>query len=140
MPLKRYKAIGFPSVLAHNSQLMGRTGEGLEAILADDAKVLQANAEPTREVDAGLYRDDRTFRYRLVVETPKTWLLVNLEAHAVTQAMIEVLPIARVRDDLDGKLMDISPLAAGLQGDGTGLVRKPDDIVHPPLFLSLIHI
>ena len=54
----------------------------------------------------------------------------------MTQAMIEVLPIARVRDDLDGKLMDISPLAVGLQGGGTGLVREPDDIVHPPLFLA----
>lgn len=84
MPLKRYETIGLLSVLAHNSQLMGGAGEGLEAILADNAKVLQANAEPTREVDAGLYRDDRTFRYRLVVETPKTWLLVNLEAHAMT--------------------------------------------------------
>ena len=118
MPLKRHETIGLLSMLAHNPQLMGRASEGLEAVLADDAKVLKANAKPAREVDARLYRDNRIFRHRLVVETPEARLLVDLEPDAVTQAMIEVVAIARVRDDPDGKLMDIPTLAAGPQGVG----------------------
>ena len=77
----------------------------VETVLGDHAVILEAHAAHTGQVHARLDGDDRTSLDH-VARTTKDGLLVDVDAHAVAQAVAIVLAIARVTDDLLGQKVD----------------------------------
>src|SRR5438093_10656820 len=68
------------------------------AIVAEDRDVLDADAEPTRDVDAGLDRERHSGLELLVVAADEIRMLVSVQADAVSGAVDEPLAITGLVD------------------------------------------
>ena len=66
-------------------EVVSGVGEHVEAVVGHDAEVLQAHAELARQVDTGLHRDDVAGRKRPLIARGEHRLLVDVDAHAVTE-------------------------------------------------------
>ena len=60
---------------------------------------------------------------------PEARLLVDVDAHAVAEPVLEVVAVPGVCDDLDGEVVNLGSYDARMSGGGACLVRGPHDIV-----------
>src|SRR6478735_1291414 len=89
-----------------DDQVLGEGSEGIGAVRGDDHRVLDAHAAHTREIHAGLDRDDRTGFQGITGTRGHSGLLVDLQTHAVTGAVHERVGPARGRDDVAARPAD----------------------------------
>src|SRR3954469_2043648 len=83
---------------AGRDQLLRVAGEALAAVRGDHHQILDAHPTDARQVDARLHCDDHPRLEGCGVGDRQAWILVDLEAHAVTGAVLEVLAVAGLGD------------------------------------------
>src|SRR5258705_2194723 len=72
-----------------DDEVLGESRKRVGAVGGDDHRVLDAHAAHTREIHAGLDRDDRTGFQGITGTRGHSGLLVDLQPHAVTGAVHE---------------------------------------------------
>src|SRR5688500_7627842 len=97
-----------------DDQLARRACEVAGAGLGDDQHDLEAHATELRQIDAGLHRDDVTWRQRLRPRAPDGRHLVDLEADTVAGAVDEA---ARGATVLRALLPGAERVVSGLPDD-----------------------
>ena len=100
------------------------------AVVGHGDEVLDAHADAPRDVDAGLDRHDVPGAQRLLgggAREPRR--LVDLQAHAVAEAVAEVLAVARPLDDLARDRVDLASAAARAHRAQAGELRAQDELV-----------
>src|SRR6266581_6029507 len=101
-------------------------------VVAEDRDVLDTDAEPTRDVDAGLDRERHSGLELLVVAADEIRMLVSVKADAVSGAMDEPLAITGLVDHAPRRRVDRCRGRAGARRRIAGLLRSPHDVVDLP--------
>ena len=104
-----------------DNELFGGAGDVHAALLGEHDHVLNAHAEPSGQVDPRLGGQQGPGGNGLVVPVVEAGVLVDLDAQGVAEAVAEVVPVARVGDNLGPGLVD---LLAGDSGPGNGDARQ----------------
>src|SRR3954453_15240508 len=115
-----------------DDQVLGEGREGLGAVRGDDHRVLDAHATHTREIHAGLDRDDRTGFQGITGTRGHSGLLVDLETHAVAGAMHERVGPPRRRADLATRTVDLGAVDAGAHRVAAGRLALAPHRPGPP--------
>src|SRR5438046_4414126 len=98
------------STLGDDRQLLGQGGEHLAVLLAADHEILDADAEAVGQVDAGLDGHHAAGAQRLLsVRARESWGLVHVHADPVTEAVTELLAVARTFDHGSRHRVDLAP-------------------------------
>ena len=107
-----------------DDQLVRRGREGLVAVLGDHAVVLQAHTAHAGQVDAGLDRDNRALLHDVALAAEDRQL-VDVDTHAMTEAVAVVLAVAGITDDLLRQQMDVAAVdAAWMAATHSSCVRR----------------
>src|SRR6476619_6574976 len=85
---------------AGRDQLLRVAGEALAAVPGDHDEILDPHPADARQVDARLHCDDHALLEGCVVGDGQARILVDLETDAVTGAVLEVLSVAGLGDDV----------------------------------------
>src|SRR5215212_4912201 len=109
-----------PSSAGEFDELTGTVVERADAVLGADDDVLDAGAAAPGQVDARLDRERHARHQRQVVPGHDVGRLVGVQPDAVAGAVDEVLPPARVGDDLPGGGVDLLGGHAGTHRRGGG--------------------
>src|SRR5215217_4493700 len=119
---------------SQDDEVLGGGGEqvGLRAV-ADDERVLDADAPAPREVDPRLDSDGHPIGQCTGGHRAQCRRLVDLQADAVAEAVRELLRAPGRGDDLPGGRIDRGDLRAGQQGLPAGRLGGADQFVHLPL-------
>ena len=112
---------------------MWRRRKAVITCLCDDTTVFNANAKFTRQINTWLDGHHRALRNELRVAAVESWLLMNLQANAMTKAVTKLLTVTSITNHLNGNVVNIFADNPWLDGCSCGLVREAHDIVH--LFL-----
>src|SRR5512135_2749392 len=101
-----------------------------EALLFDRDDVLDAHAEPARQVDSRFVAKAHPNLQLLPVSFHDVWRLVRGETDAVTGAVNEVLPVSGFHDDIPGSRVYRLASDARTSGVEGGAMRMVHDVVH----------
>src|SRR2546428_6890074 len=98
-------------------------------VVPEDRDVLDPDAEPTRDVDAGLDRERHSGLEFLVVAAYEIGVLVSVQADPVSGAVDEPNAVAGVLDHAPRRGVDRCRGRAGARRRITGPLRSPHDVV-----------
>src|SRR5688572_1146151 len=98
-------------------------------VIAEDRDVLDADAEPTREVDAGLDREGHARLEPLVVAAYEVRMLVSVEPDPMPGAVDEALTVSGVVDHAARRGIDRRRRCACHRRRIPRLLRAPHDVV-----------
>src|SRR5213593_3440706 len=99
------------------------------AVVSEERDVLDADAEPTRDVDAGLDRERHSGLQLLVIAADEIWVLMAVEADAVSRAVDEPLAVASLVDHAPRRGIDRCRGRATARGRIAGFLRSLHDVV-----------
>src|SRR5881628_1433094 len=99
------------------------------AVVSEDRDVLDADAEPTRDVDAGLDRERHAGLELLVIAADEIRMLMSVEADAVSGAVDEPLAVASLVDHAPRRGVDRCCGRATARGLVAGFLRSAHDVV-----------
>src|SRR5688572_31803056 len=118
------------STLVDDRECMIRLVQRLgAAILAEDRDVLDADAEPTRDIDAGLDREGHAPFEGLVVAAHEIRMLVAVEPDAMPGAVDETLAVSGFVDHAARCGVDRCRGRADARGRIARLLRTENDVV-----------
>src|SRR6478736_8578520 len=100
------------------------------SILANLHHVLDPDPADPGEVDPGFDRDHGAFGKLVLLGRSEPRLLVDLEADPVTQAVDEVVPVPRLRDDGPRRGIHLDAGYTRSNHVDRSLLRLADDVVH----------
>src|SRR6266851_7609916 len=100
------------------------------AVVAEDRDVLDANAEPTRDIDAGLDRERHARLEGLVVAADEVRMLVPVETDAVSGAVDEPFAVTGLVDNAPRSGVNGCGCRARAHGRVAGFLRSPHHVVH----------
>ena len=105
----------------------------LGRVVRDDQRVLDADTAVAREVHPGLHGDGHASGQGTRAQRPDARRLVDLQAHAVPEAVREVLGVPRRGDDLAAGRVDRDDVGADRERRPSGGLRGRDQLVDLPL-------
>src|SRR5690606_11638438 len=120
----------------HYDHVPGGVVEPPSAVPGDGHDVLDADAEPAGQVDAGFDGEAHARHERLLLGVDHVGRLVRGDADAVPGAVDEVLPVAGVGDDRAGRPVDVLAGGAGAHGVESGLLGGAHEVVDAALLVG----
>src|SRR6201995_63315 len=115
--------------LADGDELFGHRREDGACRARHDHQVLDPHPELAGQVDAGLDGDDITAGQHRVRALRHARRLVDLQPHAMPQAVPEVLAVARGGDDLARRRVGLAAARPGADGVQSGQLGLADEVV-----------
>src|SRR5690349_24901088 len=100
-------------LLFDSTKLLVQRAQVAVPVLGDHDQVLDPNAEPAGQVDAGLDRDDVTELEYVLRCLPEPRRLMHLDSHPVPEAVAELVLVAAVADHRAGGLVRVDAADAG---------------------------
>src|SRR5690606_24389032 len=120
----------------HYDHVPGGVVEPPSAVPGDGHDVLDADAEPAGQVDAGFDGEAHARHERLLLALDHVGRLVRGDADAVPGAVDEVLAVAGVGDDRAGRPVDVLAGGAGAHGAESGLLGGAYEVVDAALLVG----
>src|SRR5689334_18794006 len=114
---------------AGRDQLLRVAGEALAAVPGDHHEILDAHPADARQVDPWLHCDDHPLFQGCGVRDGEARILVDLETDAVTGAVLEVLAMAGLGDDVAHDRVGVLARDPGPHRVETGQLRLPHQLV-----------
>ena len=105
-------------------------------VCGDSHDVLDADSEPTAEIDAWLYREAHSWLEFVCLALDHVRGLVGGQAYAVSGAVDEVVAVAGVRDHCARCAVDVLAGDAGAYRLECGLLGAADDLENVPFLVS----
>ena len=121
---------GLTSEYLQNDQIFRASCENFRPIGRQMQHILDTHAEFAGQIDAGLCGDDGVLRQLCVRAGRGDGVLVDVEPEAVSEAVTEAVPVARIGDDLARGGVHTLAGHAGLCRGNAGQLRVEHGLVH----------